>query len=143
MFIITIELLITHPYLIFASSLASIFGLFLTIAVTLKTKSIDKQLKEIRIKERYNETKTLYDQKLRAAIPSILDDNITQPSFIKELLQTVCEYENLYNGLLSFKDKFHICRLKKELEKTNSKIDFNLIVNDISYLIARLIITEE
>ena len=123
--------------------MASIIGLVLTIAVALKTKSISKQLNEMRIKKRYNETKTLYNAELKAALKSILDDEITQPSFIKQLLQTVREYENLYSDLLSLRDKFHIYRLKKELEKPNSQINFNLVTNDITHLTARLVITEE
>lgn len=97
----------------------------------------------MRIKKRYNETKTLYNAELKAALKSILDDEVTQPSFIKQLLQTVREYENLYSDLLSLRDKFHIYRLKKELEKPNSKINFNLVTNDITHLTARLVITEE
>lgn len=140
---VTIEALVVNPYFIFIGTMASIIGLVLTIAVALKTKSISKQLNEMRIKKRYNETKTLYNAELKAALKSILDDEITQPSFIKQLLQTVREYENLYSDLLSLRDKFHIYRLKKELEKPNSQINFNLVTNDITHLTARLVITEE
>lgn len=141
--IIIIETIAENPYFIFIGTIASIIGLILTIAVALKTKSISKQLNEMRIKKRYNETKTLYNAELKAALKSILDDEVTQPSFIKQLLQTVREYENLYSDLLSLRDKFHIYRLKKELEKPNSKINFNLVTNDITHLTARLVITEE
>jgi len=138
-----IEALVANPFFALIGTAASILGLVLTIIVALKTKSIGKQLNEMRIKKRYNETRTLYNAKLKAALKSILDDDITQPSFIKELLQTVREYENLYGDLLSATDKFHIRRLKKELEKPNPQINFNLVTNDITYLTARLVITEE
>ena len=140
---IAIETIVTNPYLTFFGTVASIVGLAVTILVALKTKSINKQLKEIQIKKRYNETRKLYNDELKAALKSILDDKVTQPSFIKSLLKTVREYENLYGDLLSLIDKYHIQRLKKELEKPNSEIDFNKVSNEIAYLTARLVITEE
>lgn len=138
-----IEVLVTNPYFIFFGTATSIVGLAVTITVALKTKNINKQLREIHIKKRYNETKNLYNDELKAALQSILDDEVTQPSFIKSLLKTVREYENLYGDLLSWTDRYHIERLKRELEKPNSEIDFNKVTNEIAYLTARLVITEE
>lgn len=133
-----IEVLVANPFFTLIGTLASIVGLVLTVFVTLKTKSISKQLNEIRTKQTYNRRRNNYASKFKAYTQNLLDDHIARPSFYKEILNDVAECQIQFKSLFSFKDKFLIKRLIYNLKKESEHIDINKLANDLSCLAARL-----
>lgn len=133
-----IEVLVANPFFTLIGTLASIVGLVLTVFVTLKTKSISKQLNEIRTKQEYSKKQRIYVSKFNAYIKNILDDEIKRPSFYKNILKDVAECKIQFKDLFSISDKLLIWRILFHLQKEPHKINTNQLANDLGYLTARL-----
>lgn len=125
----------------FIVSMCGILGFFLSIYLTIKSKSISRELKELTAKKIFNKNRSVLIEHFMGYQMSIIEDDNKTPTLRHNLLAEVYNFEEQYKTLLGFKDKFTIALLKHQLKSRAP--NYEKINTYIDYLVAKFKIKEE
>lgn len=134
-FIKLCEIFATNHIIIALCSLTSLISFAMTIYVTLKTKSIDKRMLELKSTKDFNRKRNKHISSLETYQTSINEDEVDIYKIRTNILNDVNIIYESYNYILKSSQKKTFHKLIKQLEK-KEKIDEILVSNLLSKIIA-------
>lgn len=113
--------------------ITTLIGFFLTVYITLKTKSINQRLGIYKRTQEFNKKRKTYISTLEGYQKSLAEDEIDIYKVKINILNDINIIKESFGTIMKVNQRIAVWRLKKELEKSKS-ININRVCNLLSQI---------